>query len=408
MEQIYDPKAYADGIPYDAYTRLRARRPVSWHAESELTHVPAGPGFWAVMRYDDVQYVSKTPDLFSAALGCTQLRDPDPADLGFLRSMLLNMDPPQHNRLRKTMSHLFTPRRIARMESGIAATTTRLVSAAARRGRFDLVEDITDRLALTTLAEVLGVPPVDQDLFFDWANRIIGYQDDEYRDAPTGVDDPRSPEALDDMYSYAETLRAYRLRNPGDDLISILVHADVDGEPISDAEFKNFFFLFAVAGNDTTRSALPGGLMALMDHPDQVDLLRSRPELIDSAVEECLRFAPPVIHFRRTATSDTMLRGAQIRAGDKVVVFYPAANRDPEQFADSDRFDITRRPNRHVSFGHGPHVCVAAALARMQLRFMFTAMVELLPGLTADGPVERLTSNFVAGVKRMPVRLPQL
>jgi cytochrome P450 len=199
------------------------------------------------------------------------------------------------------------------------------------------------------------------------------------------------------MYAYADSLRDYRLCNPGDDLISLLVHADASGSGITDEEFKNFFFLFAVAGNDTTRSALPGGLPALLDHPDQLAKLRDEPHCASTAVDECLRYAPPVIHFRRTAAEDTRLRGARIRAADKVVGFYPSANRDPEAIPDPDRFDITRQPNRHV--------CVAAALACMQLRHTFTAVVERIPGLTITGPVERLASNFLAGVKRIPVTL---
>jgi cytochrome P450 len=319
--------------------------------------------------------------------------------------MLLNTDPPVHNRLRKTISHLFTPRSLGALAPMIEETTGSLVREARERGEFDLVEDVTDRLALSTLAGVLGVPQSDQRLFFDWANRIIGYQDAEYAAMSDGAVDPRSPAALSDMHEYALELREYRLRNPGDDVISALAHARVDGEPISDEEFKNFFFLFAVAGNDTTRSALPGGVLALLEHPEQRALLQADPGLADSATEECLRYAPPVILFRRTATRDTVLRGAEMRAGDKVVVFYPAANRDPEEFPDPDVFDITRSPNRHVSFGYGPHVCVAAALARMQLRSMFTAVVENMPTLALRGPVERLQSNLVAGIKRMPVSL---
>ncbi|WP_316524252.1 cytochrome P450 [Kitasatospora brasiliensis] len=405
MNEIFDPAVYDSGIPYEAYERLRAEQPVSWHEEPALHGLPGGPGFWAVMRHADVQYVSRTPEVFSATLGATQLLDPAPGDLGFLRAMLLNMDPPTHNPLRRTISHLFTPRRLAELEPLIAATTVRLVEEAKERGTFDLVQDVTDRLALTTLAEVMGVPESDQRLFFEWANRIIGYQDDEYRllGAVDGIDNPRSPDALQDMHDYASELREYRLRHPGPDVISALVHAEVDGRRISDEEFKNMFFLFAVAGNDTTRSALPGGIQALLDHPDQLDLLKREPQRWGGAIEECLRYAPPVIHFRRTATRRTELGGAVIQAGDKVVVFYPAANRDPSVFENPDVFDITRKPNRHVSFGHGPHVCVAAGLARMQLKHMFTAVAERLPGLRLDGPVERLRSNFVAAVKRMPV-----
>lgn len=398
-DDVFDPDLYVDGIPYDVYARLRSTTPVSWHQEPATKDVPAGPGFWAVMGHEDVQHVSKTPDVFSASLGCTQLRDPDPEDLAFLQAMLLNMDPPQHNVLRKTISGLFTPRATRRLMPFVEETTRRLVSEARERGEFDLVEDVTDTLSLSVLTEILGVPASDRRLFFDWANRIIGYTDEEY----SGQTNPRSPSSLQDMYAYADTLREYRTRNPGEDVISALVHARVDGRAISDAEFKNFFFLLAVAGNDTTRSALPGGILTLMQHPDQLALLREQPELLGSAVEECLRYAPPVISFRRTATRDTVLRDVPITAGDKVVVFYPAANRDPREFADPDTFDIARSPNRHVSFGHGPHVCVAAAVARLQMSTMLGAFLQHLPGLALTGPVELLASNAVAGIKRAPV-----
>jgi cytochrome P450 len=401
---IFSPKVYAEGIPYEAYAQLRATEPVSWQEEPALKGVPEGRGFWAVMRYDDVRHVSRTPETFSTALGCTQLRDPDPAELAFLRTMLINMDPPAHTALRRTV-RVFGPAEVAKLKPMVETTAAELVARAVERVEFDLVEDVTDLLALNTLAHILGVPESDQRLFFDWANRIIGYQDDEYADDESRQINPRSPDALRDLFEYADMLREYRRRNPGDDVVTTMVQARIDGKPMTDAEFHNLFFLFAVAGNDTTRSALPGALLSFMEYPAAVALLRNRPDVLGTAVEECLRYAPPVILFRRTATRDVTLSGAEINAGDKVVLFYPAANRDPEQYADPDVFDITRSPNAHVSFGYGPHACVAAAVGRLQVRAMVESFLPYFPRLVSRGPVERLESHLVAGIKRVPVAL---
>ncbi|MFH9296756.1 cytochrome P450 [Streptomyces sp. NPDC017520] len=368
-----------------------------------MTTAPAGPGFWAVMRHEDVQYVSRTPELFSAGLGGTQLRDPDPQDLPYLRKMLLNMDPPEHNKYRRIVSGVFTRSHLAKFDQFVGTRIDELMEPLRDGGTFDIVTEVTDDLSLSTLAYVLGVPPGDRRFFFDWANRIIGYHDDEFSDS--GTVDRRSPSELTDMIEYASSLANYRREHPGDDLISLLVNAKVEGQRLSKDQYQNFFFLLAVAGNDTTRSALPGALLALTEHPDQYALIRKDRALIDTAVEECLRYAPPVVHFRRTATSDTVLRGQPIRRGDKVVVFYPSANRDSAVFDRPDVFDVTRTSRAHVTFGYGPHICVAAALARLQMRHVLARVVESFCEMGLAGPVDRLKSNFVAGIKRLPVEL---
>jgi cytochrome P450 len=262
---------------------------------------------------------------------------------------------------------------------------------------------------LLTLSEIMGVPASDRHLLYEWTNRVIGYQDDEYAETPVDPDtglplNPRSPRALQDMFAYANELAEHKRRNPGDDLISTLVHAEVDGESISNEEFEMMFFLFTVAGNDTTHSSVPGGMLALLEHPAEHARLLEDFSLLPTAVEEMLRYSPPVIHFRRTATQDAELRGAHVRAGDKVVVFYPAANRDPEVFDDPDRFDIARKPNTHLTFGIGPHFCLGNAVGRMQMRVMFEEVLTRMRDLRLDGPVERLRSNFINGIKHMPVR----
>jgi len=406
---IFDPGVYAQGVPYDVFARLREEQPVSWNEEPALLGWPAGPGFWAVTRYDDVRQVSRTPATFSAAVGCTQLRDPEPEDLDFTRQMMLNMDPPVHNRLRKTVSKAFTPARIGNFSDMIRRRAELLVDEVCERGECDFAEDVADELPLITLAEIMGVPEQDRHLMFMWANRVIGYQDEDFGVVEAADPDrppvnPRSRAALQDMFDYAHELAEHKRRHPADDLITTLVHAEVDGRPLSDEEFELFFFLLSVAGNDTTRSAIPGGVHAFVENPDQRRMLLDDWDLLPGAVEEVLRFCPPVIHFRRTATEDVDLRGRQIRAGDKVVVFYPAANRDPEVFEDPDRFDIRRGRNDHVSFGYGPHVCLGAGFARLQLSHMFREVLIRMPEMELTGPVERIQSNFISGIKHMPVR----
>ncbi|MQA24377.1 MAG: cytochrome P450 [Micromonosporaceae bacterium] len=411
---MFDPRVYESGIPYDAFGRLRGEAPVSWQEEPSVLGWPAGPGFWAVMRHDDVRHVSRTPADFSAFLGCTQLRDPEPEDLDFTRQMMLNMDPPQHNVLRKTVSKAFTPSKIRQFSDMIARRARLLVDEVIERGECDFALDVSDGLPLLTLAEIMGVPDSDRHLLFTWANRVIGYQDDEFGTADPNAGaapapkskpvNPRSRAALTDMFQYAHDLAEHKRRHPADDLITTLVHAEVDGRPLTDEEFEMFFFLLTVAGNDTSRSVIPAGVLTFTQHRDQWRRLVEQPQLMQDAVEEVLRYCPPVIHFRRTATKDLKLRGQRIKEGDKVVVFYPSANRDPEVFAEPDRFDITRDARAHLSFGDGPHVCLGAGFARLQLEHMFTEVLTRMPDLEVTGDVEHMRSNFISGIKRMPVR----
>ena len=403
---VFDPRVYAAGIPYDVFALLRSTEPVSWQPEPSVLGWPAGPGFWAVTRYDDVRHVSRTPEVFSAWAGCTQLRDPPPEDLDFTRQMMLNLDPPVHNRLRRTVSGAFSPARVGRFSEMIPRRAIALVDEVCERGECDFAADVADELPLVTLSEIMGVPERDRHLMFAWANRVIGYQDDEFAASPDdgAKVNPRSRVALQDMFDYAHELAEHKRRYPADDLITTLVHAEVDGRRLTDEEFELFFFLLSVAGNDTTRSAIPAGVLALIEHPDQRRRLLDDPGLMPSAVEEILRYCPPVIHFRRTATRDIELRGARIRAGDKVVVYYPAANRDPQVFADPDVFDVGRSPNDHVSFGFGPHVCLGAGFARLQLSHLLSEVLARMPEMEQAGPVERMQSNFIAGIKRLPVR----
>jgi len=410
VPDVFDSRRYAVEVPYAAYRVLRDHHPVAWQEESEVLGWPAGPGFWAVTRHSDVVRVLKDSATYSSHLGATQIRDPDPDDLPFIRRMMLNQDPPEHGRLRRLVSRAFTPGRIDRF-TAVARDRARTLLAEALRaaraadGTVDLVTTVTDDYALLNLADLLGVPETDRDLLLHWTQRVIGYQDPDEAGPPLLDEDgrpvnPRSPAALRDMFAYAQQLAAYKRRHPADDVLTTLAQ---DPE-LTDPELEMFFFLLTVAGNDTVRSAAPGGLLALAEHPDAYGLLRTGKVELPSAVDELLRWHPPVLSFRRTAAQDTELAGRRIGAGDKVVVFHASANRDERAFTEPDRLDVSRTPNPHVSFGDGPHVCLGAHFARLQLRVLYGEALRAFPVLRTAGPVRRLTSNFINGLKSLPVQ----
>ncbi|MGW2519340.1 cytochrome P450 [Streptomyces sp. NPDC001617] len=410
VPDVFDPRRYAVEVPYAAYLVLRDHHPVAWQEESEVLGWPTGPGFWAVTRHSDVVRVLKDSATYSSHLGATQIRDPDPDDLPFIRRMMLNQDPPEHGRLRRLVSRAFTPGRIDRF-TAVARDRARTLFAEALRGAraadgtVDLVTTVTDDYALLNLADLLGVPETDRGLLLHWTQRVIGYQDPDEAGPPLLDEDgrpvnPRSPAALRDMFAYAQQLAAYKRRHPADDVLTTLAQ---DPE-LTDPELEMFFFLLTVAGNDTVRSAAPGGLLALAEHPDAYGLLRTGKVELSSAVDELLRWHPPVLTFRRTAAQDTELAGRRIGAGDKVVVFHASANRDERAFTEPDRLDVSRTPNPHVSFGDGPHVCLGAHFARLQLRVLYGEALRTFPVLRTAGPARRLTSNFINGLKSLPVQ----
>ncbi|MEU3827441.1 cytochrome P450 [Streptomyces sp. SID161] len=411
VPDVFDPRRYATEVPYADYRVLRDHHPVAWQEEPEVLGWPAGPGFWAVTRHADVVRVLKDSGTYSSYAGATQIRDPDPADLPFIRRMMLNQDPPGHGRLRRTVSRAFTPGRVERF-AAVARERARtlleraLAQARAGDGTVDLVAAVTDEYALLNLADLLGVPEHDRRLLLHWTRRVIGYQDPDEA-GPRVLDgtgrpvDPRSPAMLRDMFDYAGQLAGFKRRYPADDIMTTLAH---DAE-LGDGELEMFFFLLTVAGNDTVRGAAPGGLLALAEHPGAYEALRAGKAVPATAVDELLRWHPPVLTFRRTAVRDTELAGRRIRAGDKVVVFHASANRDERVFASPDRLDLTRSPNPHVSFGDGPHVCLGAHFARLQLRLLYEEVLCALPGPPRlAGPAGRLVSNFINGVKSLRVR----
>jgi cytochrome P450 len=423
-EEIFLPATYAEGVPYEAFRRLRAETPVCRIPEPAVGPWPSGPGYWGVFRHVDVKHVLRSPESFSSHLGASQIRDPDtPEDLEFVRSMMLNQDPPGHTRPRRIVAAAFTPRAVRALEATIAERARTLIADATGHGEIDFVEVAAD-LPVWTLAQVMGVPAEDRRLLYDWASRVIGYQDAEYAGLSTADRatltpmaqeavthrprsllrpdgrpmNPRSRAALADMFAYAHALADAKKRAPGEDVMSRMLAGGLTRD-----EFENMFFLFAVAGNETLRNGIPGGLLTLLDHPAEHSRLRDDPSLLPTAIEEMLRYWPPVMDFRRTATHDLKLGDQEIRAGDKVVVYHASANRDETVFPDPDRFDIGRTPNDHVSFGFGPHFCLGAHLARVQMRAVFTELLPLRVERTGE-PV-RLASNFQNGLKHLPVRL---
>jgi len=402
---LYDPRTYLEGLPLETFAELRRERPVYWQEERAILDWPAGRGYWAVTRYADVDYVNRNPQLFSSNLGATQIRDPKPDELVHQRKMMLNLDPPAHSRLRRIVAKAFTPRAIGRLEAGIRERARAVIDEVAPVGRCDFPQDLSADLPIWALADVMGVPREDRKLLFHWANRVIGFQDPEYAqyDEDGKPIDPRSRRALADMYAYAHELAKEKRRKPSEDILTSVLTAEVDGDRVSDEEFENFFFLLAVAGNETLRNAIPGGMLALITHPAARKRLLEDPRLLATAIEEMLRFASPVMCFRRSATADMSLCDVAIRAGDKIVVYYASANHDDAAFPDAARFDVGRTPNDHLGFGIGPHFCLGAFLARLEMRVFFEELLPRLPDMELDGPIERLQSNFQSGIKHMPV-----
>jgi cytochrome P450 len=386
-----------------AFATLREERPISFHEEIEIPILPKGPGYWSVVKHADVLEVSRTPEVFCSGRG-TNIGDMPPPFLEFFGSMI-NMDDPRHGRLRRIVSSGFTPRALQRFEDDVQRVAGEIVDAVAPKGSCDFVTEVAAELPLRIICDMMGIPESQHRFVFDRTNVILGAGDPEYTPDPDPAKIiPALLQAGADLSSLLQDLARHRREKPGDDLTSALVNAEIEGERLTDAELGSFFVLLAVAGNETTRNAISHGMKALCDHPAQ----RARwaadfDGVAPTAVEEIVRWATPVIHFRRTATRDTELRGQRIREGEKVVIWYCSANRDEDAFDEPFRFDVTRRPNEHVGFGGpGPHHCLGAHLARREITVMFRELFRRLPDLEISGPPERLMSFFIHGIKHMP------
>jgi cytochrome P450 len=403
---LSDPELWArPGAEREAaFAALRRERPISFHKEFEPppgSPFPRGPGYWAITKHADVLEVSRTPEVYCSGKG-TNIGDLPEAFTEFFGSMI-NMDDPRHGRLRRIVSRGFTPRALGRLEGMVQERARQTIDRVIDRGACDFVTDIAAPLPLELVCDLMGIPESETRSVFAHTNVILGLGDPEY--VPPGTSPVvaalTAGKALADLM---HELAKHKAGKGGDDLTSALLDAEVDGETLTHQELASFFVLLVVAGNETTRNAISHGMKALCDYPDQRRRWAADFEgLCDRAVEEIVRWASPVMHFRRTATRDTELSGQSIRAGEKVVMWYGSANRDEDAFARPYEFELAREPNEHVGFGGpGPHHCLGANLARREMRVMFRELFRRLPDLEITGPPEMLRSNFIHGIKHMP------
>jgi len=433
LEFLYDPLCYEQGAPLQALNSLREQAAMVWVEEHVLPQWPGGRGFWLVLRHAECMQVLKNARLFSSQQGATQLRDPSsPEDLAYVQKMMLNMDPPEHSRLRRLLINAFNSKAISRLEEQISHHARDIVDKVignATEGECDFVKDIAADMPLLCLADIFGLPQQDRYLMFDWANRVIGYQDPDYAvsaafdqqrgsnmarealalrpqpDSEGRMPDPRSRHGMNDLYRYAHLLAEHKRQHPGEDVVSTLLAQvdEIDGK-VSLEEFENMFWLFAVAGNETLRNGIPGGMIALLEHPAAWKALQDDPTLAPAAIEEMLRWWTPVMNFRRTASDNTELAGKKIKKGDKVEVSFMSANYDQRVYPNPFEFNINREPNPHLSFGYGPHFCLGAQLANAQMRAIFLELTSRFDSIEALAPPRFLRSNFQRGVKSLPIR----
>ncbi|MFE0101056.1 cytochrome P450 [Streptomyces sp. NPDC059009] len=388
---------WAHAVPHEQFALLRREDPVHWH------ELPDGEGFFAVTRHADIVALSRDPELWSVQRGSFFIRDQTPEALESLGLTLVGMDPPRHTRYRRLVSTAFAPRMVAKLLDDIERRAALLADSVEPGADVDFVERLAARLPLQVICEMIGVPAADEDRIFDWSNRMVGFQDPDFR---TSEEDGQTAAA--EIYLYCDELAAARVKDPRHDVMSALVHGEVDGERLSTHEINMFFVTLCVAGNETTRNLLAGTLRTLIEHPDALAELRAGIDddaLWTSATEEFLRWNGSIHNFRRTATRDTEIRGVPIRAGQKAVLFYTSANRDEDVFTDPGTLDLRRTPNDHLTFGGGgPHFCLGANLARSQIKALIRALVRRYPRIEPAGEARRMRSDFINGVKYLPVR----
>ena len=388
---LTDASVWERGAPHDWLDRLRAEDPVHWHEESD------GPGFWALTRHADVRQVSASPGEFSSYVG-GPLRIAPEGGLDQVRMIIIGMDPPEHRAFRNIVAKAFTPKMIGRLEESLRAETARVVDELRDGTRCDFVTDVAARIPMWSISELMGVPAADRYRLYELSHALIDDQDPEIAPTPD-----TSMQASAEVFGYAHEMAAKERAHPSGNLTSVLLEAEIDGRKLTDIEYTLFFLFLIVAGNETTRTASSHGLLALINHPDSLARLSQDPDLIPGAVEEMLRWEPPIHHFRRTATVDVDLGGQQIAKGDKVLMWYAGANRDPAVFEEPHTFRIDRSPNPHQSFGIGEHFCLGANLARLSLRLLFTKLLTTIENIELEAPPRRLHSNLINGIKEMRI-----
>jgi cholest-4-en-3-one 26-monooxygenase len=400
--EVIGPGTFAEhGYPHAAWKRLRREAPIHWF------DLPGGVGFWAVTKREDIVRISKQPKRFLNAPRLAIFEEGAPVEgERTMARHLLNMDPPEHASFRRVASGWFTPRAIQRRAEEVRRIARDLLAEMAGDGgerTGDFVADLAAPLTLHVLADMLGVPRADWRLMFRWTNQIAGASDPEYQEGRGrvgGVEDARHG-----MFAYFADLAAERRKAARDDMVSVLANATLDdGRPVPAFELMSYYLLLVIAGNETTRNAASGGLLALIENPDEMRKLKADPGLVGTAVEEIVRWTTPVIQFCRTPAEDVEIRGRKIRARNSLCLLYPSANRDEDAFEDPDVFRVDRRPNPHVGFGIGEHFCLGANLARLELSVIFSELAGRLEAVELAGPVDRMRSSFLGGVKRMPIR----
>jgi len=393
---LYDMDQYAEsGVPHAQLKRLRSEEPVFRHNDPQLPE-----GYWALTRHADVVYVSRNPELFSSYEKTAMLDEYAQEQIDNQRLFMLNQDPPDHTRTRQLVNRGFTPRMIARLEERIQETCDDIVGQALAKGEGDFVTLCAAELPLIVIAELMGVPIEDRHKVFDWSNRMVGGNDPEY-----GVTEEQRFNAAQEMWAYANELAKEKRAQLQDDIVSKLISPDEAGNVLSELEFDLFFMLLAVAGNETTRNAISGGMYAFTQNPEQWDRLKADLSLIPSAADEIVRYVSPVNLFRRTPTQDVEIGGVAIKKGEKVVIYYSSANRDESVFDNPDVFDIAREPNPHVGFGGGgPHFCLGRHLAKLEIECLFRSLIQQTERVELVAEPRRLRSNFINGIKEMTVR----
>jgi cytochrome P450 len=398
---LIHPDDYAAyGYPHDVWTRLRREDPVHWYDRTE------GPPFWAVTRHADIIEVSKQPERFLNGPMLVIPHEPGQRDDPRFPPTLIQLDPPKHGIYRQLVSKRFTPRYLRTMHADIERIGKEIVDklvVEGGRGECDFVNEVSKPLPIAVIAWMLGVPRADWEKLFDWTNRTIGAGDPEYQEAGKTPQETALA-AMTELFMYFARLVEEKKKNPADDLVTLFAHAQVDGQPLPPMDVLAFCLIIVVAGNETTRNATTGGMLAFIEHQKELRKLQANPKLLPSAIEEVVRWVSPIIHFARTAADDYELQGRRIRKGDVLGLFYPSANRDEEIFDDPFEFRIDRDPNPHLGFGIGEHFCLGSHLARLELLVAYKHLLPRIEEIELAGPVERLHSALVGGVKHLPIR----
>jgi cholest-4-en-3-one 26-monooxygenase len=396
---LSDPETFEAGVPHEYFRVLREEAPVHWQEERELPVFLPGPGYWALTRYEDVVFVSKHPEIFSSAVGTSALNELRPLERRMAREQLIQMDPPDHTELRNLMNVRFKPRAVREIETHMRKIVCETLDALETESECDFVGAVSAPVSLRGLTNFLGVPDEYTTRFYRWTNDIMRFGE------PGVANLLRARFALLQIFVQSALLARARRKEPTTDPFSSLVNGEFRAKPLTRMMIQINFFLLIIAGNETTRNALSGGLQALCEHPEQLDRLRRNPSLMPRAIEEILRWVSPVMQFRRTALCDTKIGNQEIRKGAKVVMYYGAANRDPRAFDEPEVFDITRTPNPHLAFGTGTHFCMGSHIARLEMRVTLGEFLRRFPKVRLAGPPERLQSNFISAIQSMPVRL---